>query len=321
MAELEKEENDYQNLSEVDRDYLKINLRGFFADASAEDDFNSRYDNFRWYTDLVWSDLLSSPKDDFAPVAIGRQIVEAVLLNFEIKEDLLWYLYQRGVRDEEIRNLWAKVRGAFSESSALIGEFNGQPYNLAEAVKEFILIKSRGRDAVEMASFLDKLRQVFMVKDERFERFFSISGDEAARRLVGLIEFFIETTPEKINEVIDRKYHPEIFNPPVAALQKQAVKQASAASRPPIVASRSIAPAKSAPPLAPRKPTLAPMRPPYSEIKKKIEEKFEKNKEGEYLDLDGVFSALGKAAEKYNDPKIAELYYFDEKQNKFVWNT
>lgn len=61
-------------------------------------------------------------------------------------------------------------------------------------------------------------------------------------------------------------------------------------------------------------------RPTYAEIRAKVDGAFSKDKKGEYKDLDAVLMALAKASEKYNDPKIAELYVFDENTGSFVWN-
>ncbi len=54
-------------------------------------------------------------------------------------------------------------------------------------------------------------------------------------------------------------------------------------------------------------------------IKKQIDSKFKKDNQGNYTDLAGVLADLAALAQKDNDPKIAELYYFDETEGKFKW--
>ena len=58
----------------------------------------------------------------------------------------------------------------------------------------------------------------------------------------------------------------------------------------------------------------------YQDIKKDIEQKFKTNASGEFIDLDKVFLELKNKAEEYNDPKILEIYYWDEKEGKFKWS-
>ena len=56
------------------------------------------------------------------------------------------------------------------------------------------------------------------------------------------------------------------------------------------------------------------------QVKSQIESQFKKDADGNFIDIEGVMAKLNELAEKYNDPKIAEMYYFDEKENKFKWN-
>jgi len=60
--------------------------------------------------------------------------------------------------------------------------------------------------------------------------------------------------------------------------------------------------------------------PTYSQIKSKILQFFPKDENGEIIDIEGVFEVLEKTANKYNDEKIKELYYYDEATGKFEWS-
>ncbi|MBD3311671.1 MAG: hypothetical protein GF349_04255 [Candidatus Magasanikbacteria bacterium] len=57
-----------------------------------------------------------------------------------------------------------------------------------------------------------------------------------------------------------------------------------------------------------------------TEIKNAINSRFSKDKSGNYSNIEGVLMFLGNLAEEYNDPSIAELYYFDENSGGFKWN-
>ena len=60
--------------------------------------------------------------------------------------------------------------------------------------------------------------------------------------------------------------------------------------------------------------------PTHAEIKSKILQFFPKDESGEIIDTEGVFEVLEKTANKYNDEKIKELYYYDEATGKFEWS-
>lgn len=58
----------------------------------------------------------------------------------------------------------------------------------------------------------------------------------------------------------------------------------------------------------------------YNLIRMDIEMNFDMDDEANFIDLEAVLNKLEELKNKYNDNKILELYYFDEKENKFVWN-
>jgi hypothetical protein len=63
------------------------------------------------------------------------------------------------------------------------------------------------------------------------------------------------------------------------------------------------------------------VRPTTAQIKSEIESQFKKDDKGNFEDIETVLAMLSTLSEKYNDPKIADMMYFDEKENKFKWNT
>lgn len=57
----------------------------------------------------------------------------------------------------------------------------------------------------------------------------------------------------------------------------------------------------------------------YSQVKKYIERKYIKGPDGQFENIEGVFGELAGFAAQRGDQKIAELFYFDEKEGKFKW--
>jgi hypothetical protein len=55
-------------------------------------------------------------------------------------------------------------------------------------------------------------------------------------------------------------------------------------------------------------------------IKSQIESQFPKNTNGEFENIEAVLSRLEELAAQYNDPRIAEMMYFDEQAGMFKWN-
>lgn len=59
--------------------------------------------------------------------------------------------------------------------------------------------------------------------------------------------------------------------------------------------------------------------PDYYDIKQYFEDKFKKDAAGQFENVEEIFASLYSLAERYNDRKIAELYFWDEKSNAFKW--
>lgn len=328
-AEMEAANEKYLELSPAERDELFDQLAERFVNLGPADDFAERPGYFRWFTDVTWENLALTSDEFFVQVIAGRQIPTALLLGVDVLSKFLSHIYFRFPVENDAKAFYVKTKDAFLASSAILGRWQGTEYRLADAVREMTLIRSRGRDSIQVASFLDKLKQIIFDKDDRWgQMFFTAEPDEAVDRLVDLIDFFLDVGPDEIFTAVEMHILPEKYKS--VSTRATPNKSAAAPAKPIAPPPAQPAPAQKPAPIKPVSPPVAkpspakpaaPAKPSYSEIKKKIEERFEKNKEGEFADLDGVFVALQKAAEKYNDPKIAEMLYFDEQTGKFKWNS
>jgi len=56
-----------------------------------------------------------------------------------------------------------------------------------------------------------------------------------------------------------------------------------------------------------------------AQIKSQIESEFKKDIDGNFINIEGVMRKLEEFTEMYNDPKIADLIYYDEEDDKFKW--
>lgn len=349
-----------------------------FATTSPSEEYALRYSWFRFYTITTWDDLFSHNPDFLADFVISRQIPEALLCGYNIVNKLIFYLYFQSSGIREMREIYAKFRDVFIRSEAILGRWEGSDYTLADAAQELALIKSRGRDAVEVASFMNKIRQIMYPTDGLTQLYFIANQDEVLGRLVETIDLFLDITPENIYTLVNLQIHPglnedmllelasedeknlpantvsrtwrryieipegdiaqdfeetktesapvaekKIFDTP--SVNNMAVIKPEPAKLAPTVKPAADKPAvenkkEEKPEPAPEKGVIVTVVPTHAEIRAKIDAAFEADKDGQYADLDHVLSALEKAAEKYHEPKIAELYYFDEASGKFKWS-
>jgi hypothetical protein len=321
FEELEIEDDKFQRLSDGERDALTTTLYDSLADLTPEQDYTGRYSYFRWFNRLIWDDLLVLSKELFTPFVPARMIMGGILQGFDVWKKIIWYFDVKCIEDEDYRALYIQTKDAFVNSPAIIGEWKGSFYTVADAVKEKMLIRSMGNDSMRAAEFMDKVRKMLAFDNKFADRFYFTTADEALRDLNDLIEFFLDTEPEDMQALVDMTVNPEAYG------LKRTTANANVNERP--VAAKPVAKAPVAVIVAPPAVKMetneavvpsAPIKPTPAEIRAKIDAAFEKDAQGNYKDLDGVFIVLNRAAAKYNDPKISELYYFDDKLGEFKWN-
>ncbi len=282
-------------LDPVQRDFVYDGLRTVFAQLSSVEDRVLLLCYFRWYVNLTWRVLNRVSPEEFENIAIRRQIPVAILLDYDVLENVMWYFNARVPEASDMTALFSKVRDAFVGSEAILGTWQGKEVTVAEAVKQMKLIMSYDNDTIQMAEFRTKLKQMMFPKREQnelFYKYFTIDPDVATERFVDLLEFFLTVEPDDIKSVVDGVIYPE-----EERTEDLSVKSSEAASS------------------AEKRLSI----PDVKSVKTQINSQFRKSADGNYEDIDGVFAKLDELSRKYNDPKIAEMLYWDEAKGQFVW--
>lgn len=266
---------------------------------------------FRWYVKLSWL-YLNSQDINFIERVFARQIPMAILLNFDVFRKFMWYLVLKSLDKDDKATIYNRARNAFLNSEAAIGLYKGQEIKVADMVAEIKIVKSREKSTIINAEMMSKLKQTMFPKnDEFFTTHFFVEPDEAVARMYDLINFFLEVEAKDIARLVD-SFESEAVSAVSTSSQVLPNLSKLAPPAPPVkpvakpIPPRPSAPPKPIPPPAPATPTLA-------EIRRAVEKQFALD------DAEGIINKLNELAEKYKNPKIAEIYYFDESEEKFKW--
>lgn len=308
-AELRQKNRVFFDFDRQEMDGFWEVLHEYFSTAPISDDRKYWWSFFRWYTILTWQDLTRIEREVFEKIVVGRQVLMALILGFDVWNKIMSYLSIKGLDTEDRENLYVKIRAAFLNSGAIVGYGKGrQEIKINDLVKELKMINSRGRDSMVMAEFYEKIKNLlFPSNDNRLKEFIDTDFKAAVMKMVDLMDFFITVEPEDLPGVMDMFLHPELY---------PANATAASVSAKPITFTPTVPSMKE----TKEKPMISKtVKPSYVEIKKEIDLAFKKDAEGNFVDLDGLLNKLEETAKKYNDNKIAELYYFDEKSGKFQW--
>ena len=317
-------------------------LNEYFVYAEVSDDRQYYKDYFYWYTDLSWRFLQNQDYDFVTTVAVARQIPVAILLGYDVWKELMWYLAFKAELIPEMQAVYSRMKNALLNSQAIIGTWKENNFTMQDLVKEVVKLNSK-EDSIAEAEFRNKLLQIYIpTRDTELQNLVFSDPSKAVSNLIGIVNFFLGVEAEKIWYIVDLYTHPEPESGPVQLkegevtvvaddksdlVSKEGPKKVS-----PVLSNRSsIKTENSQSGNAVTEEVVRPVasfpsanealkQPTRKEIKQQVESEFSKDTEGNFVEMEQVMTRLAELSEKYNDPEIADILYFDEQSGSFKWN-
>ncbi len=291
--DLEKAEVEFLRFNIVEKENVWVELKDYFANTTPAEDRFFWFSYWRWFTDLSWK-LFQSREREFAiDVALKRQIPAAVLLDFDVAHEIIRYLAMRAVDEKDLQSLYLRMKKNFLESDAVIGSWQGVEVLQKDLIEEIKRTSLPGKSSLDAATLASKIKNLFFPKNDNAlnEKYFFVEKDDVVGRFINLVNVFLETQLEDIQSIVDSYLHGE---KEIISTKKE-VDERPISSRPAEVKLTGI------------------------EIKSQIESQFKKGADGQFEDVAAVYTKLAEYAQKYNDPKIEEMLYFDESTGQFKW--
>jgi hypothetical protein len=285
-------------------------LDNFFARDSYEKDPIWRITYFRIYVRLTWKMIGTIVENDKFIEIIRRQVPMAILLDIDVLQEMMWYLSFNRAEKNQLVSLYFKIKSAFIESQEVVGVWQGQDVLVKDLVAQYVLLQKRKADSIEQAEFISKLRQVLFPK--QLMPFIFIDPDAGINKFLELIEFFQEIDNEKIWFVVDLFLNPEQLENPAPSEENVEEEEGE-------IEAENSEEELAVPAASPASENEIKKQPAPQEIKSQIESEFKKDSEGNFENIEGVMRKLEEFTEMYNDPKIADMIYFDEEDNRFKW--
>lgn len=285
-------------------------MRDYFSVVSAEQREAFKFTYWKWYVELTWKNLNSLSKEDVVTAFI-QQVPMALFNNYSVLESLMWYLGFRTLDKQDTQAFYLKIRTAFLQSEEPLGLWQGKNIILKDLVSEYVFMQKRRASSMEEAELISKIRQVLFPKEALIYTY--TDPDVGVNRFLELVEFFQEIDGEKIWFVVDLFLNPE-------QLENQALPLVNQADEIENITIEQLLPEES--PIDSELDVVVDSseEPPTSqEIKSQIESEFKKDAEGNFENIEGVMRRLEEFTEMYNDPKIADMIYYDEEDDKFKW--
>ncbi len=301
-------EDEFRTLlsSQVDRDALFASLETFFHTSNTGQDYMWRHDYFRWYTEIFWRKINKASHDDFVDIAYGRQVPMAILLGFDVLSTLFFYLDDETIEIDAMQSFYTRVQNAFFNSSVIVGVWQGKQVTLKELCEEVKLANRPTATSLEWANLFSKTETMLLPKnDSIYDAVIGVNPEDAATKLMDVINFFLGVKPENIAYVVDAFMNPELEGKQRAPTQ---------------LVTADTTEAEEDEPAEDETVTDSGIKLTHAQIKATLEADFPKDKSGQFVDTEGVLNKLASYAEEYNDAMILDLYYYNEADGKFHWN-
>lgn len=232
---------------------------------------------------------------------IAGQIFGAFMSGVDVKDKILYYAQLEFLTETERKDFFVKFKKIILDPVFVWTKIDGKEVVFRDLIKEY------GDQKIKKQA-LEKIEKIIVQEETAFKKIierFAIEKKEIGENIEKFLTMMNEINDENFIEYCEKYTNPPIVveQPNIELSKEETIKTIKNIEVPK------------------EKTEIKTMNPPsYTQIKEKILQFFPKDETGEIIDTEGVFEVLEKTADKYGDPKIKELYYYNEATEKFEWS-
>ena len=288
-------------------------LDNYFAKTDAKKDHEHFFTYFRLYSSLTLKNFYALEPAQVIVKVIGRQVLLAVLLDFDLIEMIKVYLKNTAIDAEHMGRIYDEMKSALINSEELLGTSDSQPYIIKDLVKE-LSVGSAYLNSELKKNIVKKISLILESngKGEMSESF-GVGLFDAATKLIDVVVFFLSTSSKNLS-LFESMPTPKKDNS-MPKPEKVATSNSRVVSAPQALVNPSAVIEKTDEKTEENQKKYS-----YSEIRKRVENSFAKDNGGNFLNITDVLGELQKISAMQGDPRIKDLYIFNEEKGRFEWN-
>lgn len=299
-----------ENIRSIFIELHKFFISDGFSEATIQKYF---FTYWKWYVWCAWDQILSVEKKE-VEAFFSKQLTTAFMLGIPVIDRFFYFLYRQSMNKDELEQTYQRLKqSVIIEKLPMNPGFVTSSAPLADGIKMIAEMKNMTDD--------DRQKVRNQVADQLFPAKETIASfpEEERQSIVDDFVLFIQFLDENntITDAVaahmdllggnDLFGFEEFKSIPEKSVEEE--KKVSEAKMEELSVENSKEP----------KQTAQLSIPTPTEIRTMIDSRFAKDAEGQYANVAGVLSTLQALSEKHNDPSLAELYYFDEKDGRFHW--
>ncbi len=328
-------------------------LNQYFFDAHFDAEIIAQYYHtyWKWYVQTFFQVMLQLAPDEVL-VVLEKQLPKAFSLEFDVKDRLLYYLNRRCATDAEQDAFFAAFKKNVLNSSALINPILNKQLSIKVVVDTCNRMVEREDAKMEQAEFLGKIEDLLF---RGVEYLSTVRKTQIVDDFIRFI-FFLQNETDIVETVYKYLDDMEDIEDPKAALSEQKyddllVQQALETQLMKNIVpdaervgsteqtdlpegernelnlddSTLVSPVPNFPPEKPQldaEPEITPLkttRPANVTLRNMVEAVFPPGPDGEIEDTVGAIKMLDALSHRYEDPSIADIYFYNEEAGNFQW--
>lgn len=259
--------------------------------------FEYRNSYARWYAIYGWDLCYSLSLEDFVDL-VSHYTITGLLLEERVWESIVTYLHNRSIDQKDMEAKYAELRKNFLFSQEILYTvgIEKKQYTVQQCVVDISRL-DKINNSLEQSEFFSQLQQ--KLESRISEGDFAVEGFVLVSRIRELVSFFIGVEPKNIWYIVDPYFYPQLYNP------ENIVNQSSPLSEQVVNESLTV---------NNEQKSKISYRQLYYNIIQELDSLAEDQKD------EHIIMRLSEFSEEFDDEFARDLYYYDEQQEKFVWN-
>lgn len=269
---------------------------------------------WRWYVEICWK-MLYSHSNETATRVIVRQFSTAYMMGIDVEEKFFNYLDTRIPSKENLLSFDKDIVAGITQAAFMLNPVSKETLSSSALLRAFRAVENKS--SVDRASFLARVQRALFPEDNLLVWFNAQEQADITTRVVGFIDLFSkphdieQLLGDYLNDLLGKSLLRGIdvdvfFNEDAIDLTEVVKTGNNNAPRPTTETAVTAAPTSES----------AEFHLSSVEAKKMVEEML-----GKDATPDAILEKLEELAEQYNDNTIRGLYYFDQQQGTFLWDS
>lgn len=182
------------------RDEIYKQLNSYFKTASISDILFFKNTYWKLFVYAAWNLFNALPPEDIKR-AISLQIPDAIDLDFDVVDKILWHLGLIYMSIDEQREIYQQMKDGFFGSEMIFGMEDGKQIKISEIINEILNLNIAGDNSIQVAKLLSRMNKL-RIDSNISSKFVYKDLSGSAKDFFNLMQFFIGIDADNVPYIV-----------------------------------------------------------------------------------------------------------------------